>query len=258
MIPLIRKRHQGPAWVVVTELPNGTGAVASRRADAVAIGLWPSHGFRIVGYEVKVSRGDVQKELKNPKKADAVGKFCDEWWLVVNDVKIIDGLVLPETWGVLAPKDQVLRIVKKAPKLTPEPINRAFNAAIIRTVCESWVPRAEHQALREELNTKVAERAAQERARAKDDAGYALEQLKQMVASFEAKAGVSLNQYNAGRVGEAVKIVMDNYSAIGEERMSRAIYQLDAVAKQYEQLAESAREGLKALRSLVSKEGPSA
>lgn len=103
MIDLIRKRHEGPAWVVVPEVPNGTGSNVSRRADAIALGLWPSRGYEIHGYEVKVSRGDVRKELNDPSKADAVGRFCDYWWLVVEDLSIIDGLVVPSTWGILAP-----------------------------------------------------------------------------------------------------------------------------------------------------------
>ena len=90
LIALIRKRHEGPAWIVVTEVANGTGGHAKRHADALALGLWPSHGHAIIGYETKVSREDVKKELRDPSKADPVGKFCDEWNLVISDESIID------------------------------------------------------------------------------------------------------------------------------------------------------------------------
>lgn len=251
MIGLIRKRHDGPSWVVVTELANGTGANATRRADAVAIGLWPSHGYPIHLYELKASRSDLQKELKDPKKADAIGKFADYFWLVVDDVKIIDGLVLPDTWGVLAPKNQVLRIVKKAPKLPAKDPDRAFVAAMIRKVCESWVPRATHAALREDLDTKIRDLVEKARTENREDASHELAELKRTIAAFEEKSGVQINRYNAANIGDAVKIVLDSRNTFGQSALKRNIHQLDVTAQNHEWIARQARESSKALTTLV-------
>ena len=90
------------------EVANSTGWKTKRHADAVAIGIWPSHGYAIHGVEVKRSRADLMREFKDPSKADAVGAYCDHWWLVLADAKIADGVQLPASWGVLAPKDQLL------------------------------------------------------------------------------------------------------------------------------------------------------
>src|ERR1051325_9577513 len=192
MIDLIHKRHEGDAWIVLTEVANGTGAQALRHADALALGLWPSRGYEIHGYECKASRGDVQKELLDPSKADAVGKFCDFWWLVVSDVSIIDGLVIPATWGILAPKNKVLRVVRKAPKLEATPVNRAFVAALVRNVCKGWVPKHEHEAFKNAAREKARAELEQERRWKQEELNYEHRQLKDSVAAFEHASGIDL------------------------------------------------------------------
>jgi hypothetical protein len=227
---LIRKRHDGDAWIVVEELGNGTGYNTKRHADAVAIGLWPSRGYEIHGYEVKISRGDVQRELNDPSKADAVGKYCDFWWLVVDDLKIIDGLVIPPTWGVLYPKNRVLRIHQKAPQRKATPVSRAFSAAMIRRVCSTWVPRHEHEALKTNSLELAKTELAKEGKWKKDAAIADYERLLAAVTAFEKDAGIELltrYTYPAGggggeetgampksswelkRIADAVKIVME-------------------------------------------------
>ena len=75
---LVEKKYPGPAWVVLAEVCNGTGFAANRWADAVAFGVWPSRGLRIVGFELKSSRSDWRRELENPAKADDIACYCDE------------------------------------------------------------------------------------------------------------------------------------------------------------------------------------
>lgn len=206
---MIQRRHEGPGWRVFTELPNGTGLHARRRADAVAMGLWPSRGYEIHGYEIKRTRGDVRAELRDPSKMDAVGQYCDFWWLVVGSEDIIDGLLVPETWGILAPRNQALRIVRKAPKLKPKPVTRTFVAAICRSVTEGWVSRSEMDALREQHKKTVDALRAQVPA-THDDAVVELERLKSRVAEFELASGVSvLDHWRRGNVGQAVKVLAE-------------------------------------------------
>ena len=77
----------------------------------------------LVGHEVKVTRADVMAELRDPTKADPWLKYCTYWYLVVSDPALIDGLTIPETWGIMAPPSGRRRvsmtILRPAPKLEP-------------------------------------------------------------------------------------------------------------------------------------------
>lgn len=84
------------------------------------------------GFEIKVSRSDWLTELRDPTKADAWRRYCDQWWLVApRDVVRGD---LPEGWGHLAPAGASLRIVTHAPLLTPEPMPVHTRAQFLRAV----------------------------------------------------------------------------------------------------------------------------
>lgn len=211
MLDLIRKRHDGPAWIVVEELANTTGSNVRGFADAFAIGLWPSRGYEIHGYEIKVSRGDVQRELRDPSKADAIGKYCDFWWLAVSDLKIIDGLIIPESWGILHPVQRVLRVHRKAPKRDATPVNRGFCAALIRKVSEGWVPKHVHDELKKNALAEATKELERTREYRTATAELELKQLQARVSAFEEAAGVSISNvhaYEVGDIGSAVKAVM--------------------------------------------------
>ncbi len=231
---MLRMRHSGDAWIFVEEVGNGTGTNVSRHADALALGLWPSRGYEIHGYEVKISRGDVRRELDDPSKADAVGKFCDYWWLVVQDLSIIDGLIIPSTWGILYPKNRVLRVHRKAPKREAKEVNRAFAAALIRKALKSWVPLHQHAELKETALEKAKQELERNRGHSRSEAERQLADLKSAVANFERHTGVDitssykvaggaeesfpLNSWQLDRIGKAVKIVMDARAILGEFR----------------------------------------
>lgn len=218
LMDLVRKRHDGPAWIVVEECGNGTGYNVSRHADAVALGVWPSRGYELHGYELKRSRGDVQKELDDPSKADAVGKFCDYWWLVVEDLAIIDGLVIPETWGILVPKRNVLRVHRKAPKRDATPVNRAFVAALTRRITAEWVPKHQHDELKKNALEQARAEVARESKWKKEDAERDLEDLRAKVAEFEKVSGVKISdvgRWEVANIARAVETVVKAREATG-------------------------------------------
>ena len=96
---LLRKRYPSQAWALMWEVGDATGARHSRWADALAMSLWPTHGLRLHGFEIKVSRGDWLRELKDPSKAEAIAQYCDHWWLVTADDSIAKKEELPPNWG---------------------------------------------------------------------------------------------------------------------------------------------------------------
>lgn len=117
------------------EVGNDTGTRVSRHADAVAIGIWPSTGHQVHGFEVKVSRTDFLNEMKDPSKSQAIFRFCHRWSLATPPglVKVDE---LPPNWGLVTFDGKCLRTVKKAPLLTPEPLSPGFVAALVRRAGE--------------------------------------------------------------------------------------------------------------------------
>lgn len=96
---------------------------STRRADALYLPITTGHRGTIIGHEIKVSRSDVIAELRDPHKADSWLRYCTKWWLVIGDPSLIDGLDIPEEWGIMAPptKNRFMTTIRPAPKLTPQP-----------------------------------------------------------------------------------------------------------------------------------------
>ena len=145
LLEMLSKMYTPPSRAFIPEFRCGTGYSRDTRADAIAMELWPSarDGIEIIGFELKVSRTDWLRELKNPYKATPVKQFCDRWYLVVSDANIVkDFDELPHDWGFIFPippghpENQTdaprLTFYKPAPKLDALPPDRAFLAALAR------------------------------------------------------------------------------------------------------------------------------
>ncbi|WP_213573300.1 hypothetical protein [Rhodococcus sp. USK13] len=124
VITLLRNHYNAPnrpkGWLFAPEIqaPN-----SDRRADLITAPLTRSGGSAIIGHEVKVSRSDVLAELADPTKHDDWAKYCDRWYLVVSDPTLVEGLDIPDHWGIMAPpsgrRTRSMTIIRKAPKLSP-------------------------------------------------------------------------------------------------------------------------------------------
>lgn len=209
----LRDRFCGPEWAVFFEVANGTGSHGRRYADAVAMNLYPSRGLEIHGVEVKVSRSDWLRELKNPKKAEDVYQYCDRWWLAISDPAIVGIGELPATWGLMVMNGKSLKIATQAPKLEPVPLTRSFFAALARRSSE--VPEAQVKALVEKRVEEHRERWTYGDRQAAERARNELAELRRKVSEFEDTAGFSITQGYGWRdrdpkaVGAAVRFVLD-------------------------------------------------
>lgn len=132
----IRARFAPPGFQTFFEVSNDTGMRIKTYADAVSIGIWPSSGHVIHGFEVKVSRSDWLNELKNPGKSMPIFKHCDRWSLVC-PAGLVAASELPSTWGMFHFNGTALREVVKPPKLTPEAPTAGFMAALARRAGEA-------------------------------------------------------------------------------------------------------------------------
>lgn len=124
MAGLLRSRYptrgvgNGPRWITARGVRSHAGFDARRTCDFIALSTWPSDGLNLHGHEIKVSRSDWLRELKDTDKSAEFIRHCDYWWLVVPWADIIKPGELPDGWGVLAGTTR-LRQVTPAPRLTP-------------------------------------------------------------------------------------------------------------------------------------------
>lgn len=205
MLDLLRGRFPPPEFALLPTVRNRTGFGGEERyADAVAISVWPSRGYSLHGFEIKTSRSDWLRELRNPGKADAIFSYCDRWWLVVPEPKIVELHELPKTWGLLVAKGRGLTTLSPAPALSPKVPGLPFLASVLRRASQIVVPDA-----------KLAE--ARERGRKEERDGSLVQDLRRRlgeaakaVDEFEAASGVRISSWNAGQVGKAVRAVLNN------------------------------------------------
>lgn len=189
----LRERYKQPEWALFFEVGNGTGGNCRRHADALAMNMYPSRGLSIVGFEIKVSWGDLSRELQNPDKAEAIAQFCDEWYLAVPKGLIREDDMIPVPWGVMECDGGTLRISKKAERLPAKPVTKEFMAAVVR--CAG---RVDEETLQEERNKAYDEcrRSFDRQLQTEiERQTKRFEELKQQIAGFEKVTGKSITAY---------------------------------------------------------------
>lgn len=243
MIDLLRRRHlgersgNGPAWAFVPGVRNAAGFAATRTADAIAMSLWPSRGLELHGFEIKCSRSDWIRELKNPAKAEQFMTLVDRWWLVVADAKIVQPGELPDTWGLLAARGGKLVQIQEAKKIQiGEPIftaaGRSFLAALLRSAARTHdhTPQEVQEAI-----TAALERERTSHALALGHKDETIATLRGRLDKFKETFGVGLGDEDdtwlhggkpASEVGAALRLVLDGEADV-EMFETRLAYILD-------------------------------
>ncbi len=219
---LLRVRYEPQSWALMFEVADATGARHSRWADAVAMSLWPSRGLGLHGIEVKSSRSDWVKELKTPAKAEAICRYCDHWWLCVSDPTIVFAGELPETWGMLAPKGNGLAVIKPAAKLSPEPIDRGFLAALLRSAAKPAVL-LDQQAMNAEYS-RGYNQGQESGNRSAEYIQKTHNELQQTVRDFEKASGIAIREtwnHTSEKIGQTVREVLAGKHKRDREELQR-------------------------------------
>lgn len=224
LLELLRQRfcmEQG--YALLENVANGVGLKANGRrrfADALAMEQWGKSGHYLHGFELKCSRADWLRELKDGNKADSVYRYCDFWWVVVGDPSILKDGELPKGWGLLAPRGEgsfttLLTYVEAERQRDVAVHDRAFVASIFRRAKEQQVDKkllaAEYERGRqagretERLIAEMNERSERQQ----------LEQLRALVREFEEASGLTLGvpstygwTTSPADLGRAVKLVL--------------------------------------------------
>lgn len=122
--------------------------------------LWPSLGLELWGMEIKVSRGDWLREVKDPGKASAVFNNFDRWFLVAPD-GVVKTEEVPQPWGWYIPENGRLRKMREASKNpNVKAVDRNFLAALMRRTAktdDAFVTTKIDDALREQRRQFDAE-----------------------------------------------------------------------------------------------------
>jgi hypothetical protein len=158
----LRDRYTMPEWILMEEVGNATGCRCKRFADALAYNLYPSKNYHKIGFEIKASKGDLRRELKDGSKSDAIAKYCDEWYLVVPK-GLCDNEDIPMTWGIMELNNDKLRIKKKAEKINKIPFDNDIISGILQSVMRTarntyeWNERIIRDEMSKDIRNHVAD-----------------------------------------------------------------------------------------------------
>lgn len=106
----------------------GTGWISEQTMDFWAMYLTPSTKFRTIGFEIKVSRSDFLKEIRDPDKRVMAMTLCDEFYFVTpKDLLTRDEI--PKNCGLWEIDDQKVMEVVRGPY---------YCKTSAKLVCPSW------------------------------------------------------------------------------------------------------------------------
>jgi hypothetical protein len=154
MLDLLHRRYgqrsynggvDAPRYICAEHVRAGAG-FERRTADFMAVDTWESSmrqgWLTIHGVEVKVSRSDWLRELKDPDKSADGMRYASHCWLAASDPSIIREGELPLGWGLLCPagaRGLVAKIPAKGRRV--EQITPSAIAALLRAVAKTSASR---------------------------------------------------------------------------------------------------------------------
>ena len=155
-------------YAILFEVADSTGWGAKRAADAIVGTMWKNLGYFLMHIEIKASRSDWLRELKDPSKAENVSKYCD-FMYVLAPPGIVELGEEPKPWGVLVPHGKTLKEVKAPIQQTPTPMTPEFRASLFRAMTkgvnlEEYVAKASVQEMAAEMVRDAYQRGRNERA----------------------------------------------------------------------------------------------
>jgi hypothetical protein len=142
----IRRKHEGENWELFEELGNSTGMNRERSIDVFALDTWPSGGFARVAYEVKISRSDFLRELREPAKRRSALLYATAFYFAVpkglvrlDEVPVEAGLFEVEFDDERQP---IGKITHASPLHSTYPPSWGFVSALVRSARRSGLKAA--------------------------------------------------------------------------------------------------------------------
>lgn len=225
VFPILRKHFPEDKYVLLEEVRDKAGYSASRSADYIVMGLWPSRGLSLQGIELKSSRTDWLSEFKKPAKAENIFQYCDYFWLLTEGFDVAKKEEIPETWGWMNINQKgKVEIIKQAPKCIPTTaIDRHFLAALLkRASSKANYIRTDEIEDRLKLAEQIGlQKGMEHRLRMEKE----LNALKDVVREFQKESGIRLDQYTglreSKRMATALRFILNGGADEVEQQLKR-------------------------------------
>lgn len=133
---LIVQKWSAPGWRAFYELCPRPGWDAGR-IDVALIGAWNSNIGHRIACEVKRTRGDFLRDIRDPQKQSWVEqKFHETWYVCATDVA--KETEVPEGWGLIVPtlKGDKLRVVRNPKRRDVGKLDEPLAIMMLRHVTE--------------------------------------------------------------------------------------------------------------------------
>lgn len=191
LVAALRLRYEPPEYCVDTEI-----TLSGRRIDVVAFRLWGDNV--LLGFELKVSRSDWLRELKQLEKSRDWARSVDQFFVVAPAGCVQDG-ELPIGWGLIEWRESGLRLkaqphVVEAPKSLP----REIAARLIARQQQRAVSgeRAERDRDRHEIRAELLKEFERRHERDTLTLRDQLKESKDLLSELETLAGLTPREWN--------------------------------------------------------------
>jgi len=242
----VARHFSPPEWFTTFEFPLWDSVAAEgardRRLDALAISRVDFRNNELVGIEVKVDRADWLAELANPLKADGWIRILDRF-TVAAAKGVVKKDEVPQGWGFLEESGSGLKQILPGLVLSrwtenggTDPIPRSLWVRVLRRTLDREgihpLLAAAHEQGRKEAVANVTEESKRELRSAQHD----IENLRRRIKEFEKASGVGIEDWGAGRIGEAVAVVLKtrdliHHTGYSFKNVREAVYELGEALK---------------------------
>ena len=245
---LVRARYPRDKYALFFDVPDAVGVSSHRRIDAIAIGCWKTSGREIEGFELKVSRSDWLRELKQVDKADPFVARCDRFWLVTADTSIAKLEEIPACWGWLAVTKGALRVQRPATRLpgAGDTVDRNFMIGILRKLQDDLLTNPDVQALITEKVGNFTQRVTRDVEYQTRSVQRRFDDLEQRVKQFENESGLAMSGWRMGNIGKIVQQLQQ--LGYGTDRFD----QVDGLLERQENLLSSTLQQIQRTRSVLN------
>ena len=228
----LRAKYNDRRRYAIAEEVGLTTGFSHRRLDVMVIDCYNSNGFRIDGFEIKVSTSDLRRELEDPEKHIAFFDVIDYYTLAV-PAGVCEPLmdVIPKKWGILIINEDGTTRYKRKPlaledRKADKAVPRGFFASITRAIQSRQPSDQEIQQAYERGLAEGAEKAERHR-------GYMADRVAKEAAKLEAydKLALRLRLW-----GDNVDEVMDEFEAFRKLDTDWVVASIAATIKKLEGL----------------------
>lgn len=205
----LRAKYSDHRQYAVAEEVGLTTGHSHRRLDMMVLDCYYSNGFRIDGFEIKVSTSDLRRELEDPEKHIAFFDVIDYYTLAVPQ-GVAEPLmeIIPKKWGILIVNEDGSTRYKRKPlaledKKADKAIPRGFFASITRAI-------QSRQPSEQELFNEYERGLKEGKAKAERHLRYMSDRIAKESAKLEAYDKLS----NRFRIwGDNVDEILDEFEA---------------------------------------------